>query len=76
MQLLSMDNASLGAKEALFFSFLSRLSQPQEEYFFQEIKIKDLVQECCDFMAEKARLGKNRIDYSGVQHIDPVPGQK
>ena len=71
-----MDNASLGAKEALFFSFLSRLSQPQEEYFFQEIKIKDLVQECCDFMAEKARLGKNRIDYSGVQHIDPVSGQK
>ena len=27
-------------------------------------------------MAEKARLGENRIDYSGVHYIDPVPMQR
>jgi signal transduction histidine kinase len=59
------------AKEQL--AFHARLTQPQGEYFFEQIKINQLVWECCEVMA-KIRFGREiNIDYSGVQFIDPVP---
>jgi signal transduction histidine kinase len=59
------------AKEQL--AFHARLTQLQEEYFFEEIKMRQLVLECCDFVASFRSSRRDYIDYSRVQSIDPVP---
>lgn len=59
------------AKDQL--GFLTRLTRPREEYYFEPVEIKELVQECCDFMAETALMGNNRIYYGNVRFIKPVP---
>ncbi|MBW2741454.1 MAG: HAMP domain-containing histidine kinase [Deltaproteobacteria bacterium] len=60
------------AKDQL--GFLTRLTQPGEkEYSFDPVQIKELIQECCDFMAETAGIYTQRIDYGNVQFVRPVP---
>ncbi|MEA1900674.1 MAG: sensor histidine kinase [Thermodesulfobacteriota bacterium] len=50
------------------------LSRPGEkEYSFKPVEIKELIQECCDFMAETASIHTKRIYYGNVQLVRPVP---
>ena len=54
--------------------FLTRLTRPgEEEYSFDPVQIKGLVQECCDFMAGTASIYTQRIYYGNVQFVRPVP---
>jgi len=53
--------------------FLTRLGQPDEKHQFEPIKLKNLIQGCCDVMAKRDFVRKNRIDYSGVRSIESLP---
>ncbi|MCK5342986.1 MAG: HAMP domain-containing histidine kinase, partial [Candidatus Heimdallarchaeota archaeon] len=55
------------------FVFFDVFSQPDEKHQFEQINLKDLIQECCDVMVKRDFVRKNRIDYSGVRSIESVP---
>ena len=59
------------AKDQL--DFLTRLGQPDEKHQFEQINLKTLVQKCCDIMAERDLVRKNRIDYGGIRSIESLP---
>lgn len=60
------------AKEQV--GFLTRLTRSGEEkYSFKPVELKELIQECCDFMAETASIYTQRIYYGNVQFVREVP---
>jgi len=58
------------AKEHI--GFLSR-DNSEEDFEFKADNLSELVKECCDGMSVRALNNQNRIDYSGVKDIEPVP---
>jgi signal transduction histidine kinase len=53
-------------------SHLTSIRSPNQEYPFEETLIKEMIQECCDFMVPRARSSGHRIYYGHVRDIRPV----
>ncbi len=55
------------------WGFFTTPRQQGHKYNFKEVRLKDFIKNCCDFLTPAAALGRNRITYPNLQELDPVP---